>query len=149
MVTNIHDKNWQVLSSSLPVGVKEVVGDGVSAEPSSEAGGEGEGGGETEGEVLIREDLHTAWIPTPQTQQLLSQAQPTKDPNHLTCPALVADVRSVGQLWLCSVGILLIMEAYYQRPDKGRCRKQAREREKYYSEKKSSRIQPGFELRSF
>ena len=98
MVTNIHDKNWQVLSSSLPVSVKEVVGGGVSAEPSSEAGGaEGEGGAEIEGEVLIREDLHTAWIPTPQTQQLLSQAQPTKDPNYLTCPALVADVRAVSQ----------------------------------------------------
>ena len=98
MVTNIHDKNWQVLSSSLPVGVKEVVGGGVSAEPLSEVGGrEGEEGGEIEGEVLIREDLHMAWIPTPQTQQLLSQAQPTKDPNYLTCPALVADVRAVSQ----------------------------------------------------
>ena len=49
-----------------------------------------------EGEVSIREELHTAWVPTPQTQQLLAQAQPTKDPNYLTCPALVADVRVVS-----------------------------------------------------
>ena len=51
-----------------------------------------------EGEVSIREELYTAWLPTPQTQQLLAQAQPTKDPNYLTCPALVADVRVVSSI---------------------------------------------------
>lgn len=69
---------------------------GVIAEALSEEG-EGVGGeGEGEGEVLVREELHTAWVPTPHTQQLLAQVQPTKDPNYLTCPALVADVRMVG-----------------------------------------------------
>ena len=44
----------------------------------------------------IPEEIHMAWVPTPKTQELLTQSQPTKDPNHLTCPALVADVRMVS-----------------------------------------------------
>lgn len=80
-----------MLSSSLPIGVKDVGG----GEPLSEEGG-GERGREEESEVLVREELYTAWVATPQTQQLLAQAQPTKDPNYLTCPALVADVRMVS-----------------------------------------------------
>ena len=73
----------QMLSSSLSIGVKDVAG---VSETLSE---------EREGEVLIHEELHTAWVPTPWTQQLLAQTQPTKDPSHLTCPALVAGVRVV------------------------------------------------------
>ena len=80
-----------MLSSSLPIGVKDVGG----GETLSEEGGR-EGEREGEGETLIREDLYTAWVATPQTQRLLAQAQPTKDPNYLTCPALVADVRMVS-----------------------------------------------------
>ena len=80
-----------MLSSSLPVGVKDV----GSGETLSEEG-EREGEREEEGETLIREELYTAWVATPQTQRLLAQAQPTKDPNYLTCPALVADVRMVS-----------------------------------------------------
>ena len=70
------------LEQQLPllVGVTEV---GVAGEAISEA-------------EVIHEELHTAWIPTPKIQQLLSQTQPTKDPNYLTCPALVADVRMVS-----------------------------------------------------
>jgi hypothetical protein len=80
----------QQVLSSLPVGVQDVSGVG---EAVSE-GEEGEGRGE--GEVLVREELYAVWVPTPQTQQLLAQSQPTKDPNYLTCPALVADVRLVS-----------------------------------------------------
>jgi hypothetical protein len=81
----------QQVLSSLPVGVQDVggVGEAVSEGEGGEEGGE-------EGEVSIREELYAAWVPTPQTQQLLAQSQPTKDPNYLTCPALVADVRLVG-----------------------------------------------------
>ena len=81
-----------MLSSSLPIGVKDVGG----GESLSEEGGEREGEREGEGEISIREELYTAWMATPQTQRLLAQAQPTKDPNYLTCPALVADVRMVS-----------------------------------------------------
>ena len=73
--------------SSSSVGVKDVVGGGGVSETRSE---------EEEGEIVIREDLQTAWIPTPRTQQLLAQDQPTKDPSNLTCPALVADVQVVS-----------------------------------------------------
>ena len=80
-----------MLSSSLPIGVKDV-GSGETLSEEGEREGEREG----EGEVSIREELYTAWVATPQTQRLLAQAQPTKDPNYLTCPALVADVRMVS-----------------------------------------------------
>lgn len=44
----------------------------------------------------VPEEIFTAWLPTAKTQELLNQPQPTKDPNYLTCPALVVDVRMVS-----------------------------------------------------
>lgn len=50
----------------------------------------------TESLFEVPEEVQRAWVPSPPTQALLSQPQQTKDPSHLTCPALVADVRMVG-----------------------------------------------------
>ena len=72
------------LEHQLPV----LVGEKEVAEGVSESYVEGE---------EIREELQTAWVPTAKTQQLLTQAQPSRDPNNLTCPALVADVRMVSR----------------------------------------------------
>ena len=49
------------------------------------------------GDEEVSEEIYTAWIPSPRTQELLAQPQPTKDPSHLTCPALVADVKMVSE----------------------------------------------------
>ena len=51
---------------------------------------------------LVPEEIYTAWLPSPKTQEVLNQSQPSKDPSYLTCPALVADVRMVSE-WLLSV----------------------------------------------
>ena len=71
----------------------------VNLKDVSGGGSESLSGGERGEEV--REEVHTAWIPTPHTQLLLAQKQPTKDPAHLTCPALVADVRVVSKHLIC------------------------------------------------
>lgn len=54
-------------------------------------------------ELEVAEAIYTAWVPSAKTQELLNQSQPTKDPSHLTCPALVADVRMVSSMFLCSL----------------------------------------------
>ena len=49
-----------------------------------------------EGEAEVKEVLYTAWLPSVRTQELLASSSSSMNTQHLTCPGLVTDIRTVG-----------------------------------------------------
>ena len=61
-----------------------------------------------EEEEGVREALYSAWIPSVGTQRVLSRTVPV-DQTHLTCPGLVADIKTVSSFKYYCCGLVCVL----------------------------------------